>query len=78
MSLRRTALRIDWNTQSGPDSMTAHHAIVTGAGFGQTIRSINSAVECNGRNTAGMQDRVNLYQRFTRILGTSPGTNLTC
>ncbi|MEU6238950.1 chitinase [Kitasatospora sp. NPDC047058] len=67
-----------WNTQNGPGSMTAHQAIVTGAGFGQTIRSINGAVECNGRNTAEMQDRVNLYQRFAQILGTSPGTNLTC
>ncbi|MFD8754076.1 chitinase [Kitasatospora sp. NPDC059577] len=67
-----------WNTQSGPGSMTAHRAIVTGAGFGQTIRSINGAVECNGRNTAEMQDRVNLYQGFARLLGTSPGTDLTC
>ncbi|MEV8328246.1 chitinase [Kitasatospora sp. NPDC056731] len=71
-----------WNTQSGPGSMTAHHAIVTGAGSGQTIRSINGAVECDGRNTAEMQDRVNLYQRSAHVLGTSPGTspgtNLTC
>ncbi|MFD4535819.1 chitinase [Kitasatospora sp. NPDC058397] len=67
-----------WNTQSGPGSMTAHHAIVTGAGSGQTIRSINGAVECDGRNTAEIQDRVNLYQRSARVLGTSPGTNLTC
>ncbi|WP_354644793.1 chitinase [Kitasatospora camelliae] len=67
-----------WNTQSGPGSMTAHQAIVTGAGFGQTIRSINGALECNGRNTAQMQDRVNLYKRFAQILHASPGTNLTC
>ncbi|CAM5649062.1 chitinase [Streptomyces viridifaciens] len=67
-----------WNTQTGPGSMTAHQAIVTDAGFGQTIRSINGAVECNGRNTAEMKDRVDLYQRFAQILGTSPGTNLTC
>ncbi|MFD7596266.1 chitinase [Kitasatospora sp. NPDC059812] len=67
-----------WNTQSGPGSMTTHHAIVTRAGSGQTIRSINGAVECSGRNTAEIQDRVNLYQRSARVLGTSPGTNLTC
>ncbi|MFF0415384.1 chitinase [Kitasatospora sp. NPDC004745] len=67
-----------WNTQSGPGSMTPHQAMVNGAGFGQTIRSINGALECNGRNPAQMQDRVNLYQRFAQILGTSPGANLTC
>ncbi|MEV7603189.1 chitinase [Kitasatospora sp. NPDC089797] len=67
-----------WNTQSGPGSMTAHHAMVSGAGFGQTIRSINGALECNGRNTAQMRDRVDLYQKFAKILGTSPGAGLTC
>ncbi|MQS16563.1 chitinase [Streptomyces kaniharaensis] len=67
-----------WNTQSGPGSMTAHQAMVTGAGFGQTIRSINGAVECAGRNTAEMQDRVNLYRKFAQTLGTAPGSNLTC
>ncbi|MFJ7278510.1 chitinase [Kitasatospora sp. NPDC098663] len=66
------------NTQCGPGSTTAHHAIVTGAGFGHTIRSINGAVECDARNTAETQDRVNPYQRFAHVLGTSPGTNLTC
>ncbi|MEW1640631.1 MULTISPECIES: glycoside hydrolase family 19 protein [unclassified Streptomyces] len=67
-----------WNTQSGPGTMTPHNAIVNGAGFGQTIRSINGSVECDGRNPAQVQSRVDAYTRFTSILGTSTGGNLYC
>ena len=67
-----------WMTQTGPGTMTGHNAMVNGAGFGQTIWAINGSVECNGGNTAEMQDRVNDYQSFTSILGVSPGSNLTC
>ncbi|MEV0730425.1 MULTISPECIES: glycoside hydrolase family 19 protein [Polymorphospora] len=67
-----------WNTQSGPGTMTPHHAMVNGIGFGETIRSINGALECNGRNPATVQSRVNAYQRFVQILGTTPGNNLYC
>ncbi|MET7572379.1 glycoside hydrolase family 19 protein [Streptomyces sp. NPDC005492] len=67
-----------WNTQSGPGSMTPHNAMVNSAGFGQTIRSINGSVECDGRNPAQVQSRVDAYNRFTAILGTSPGGNLYC
>jgi len=67
-----------WNTQTGPGTMTGHNAMVNGAGFGQTIWAINGSVECNGGNTAEMQDRVNDYESFTSILGVSPGSNLTC
>ncbi|MFB7928467.1 glycoside hydrolase family 19 protein [Streptomyces sp. NPDC056039] len=67
-----------WNTQTGPGSMTPHNAMVNGAGFGQTIRSINGSLECDGKNPAQVQSRVNNYQRFTQILGTSPGGNLYC
>ena len=67
-----------WMTQTGPGTMTGHNAIVNGAGFGQTIWAINGSVECNGGNTAEMQDRVNDYESFTSILGVSPGSNLTC
>ncbi|AOT60106.1 MULTISPECIES: glycoside hydrolase family 19 protein [Streptomyces] len=67
-----------WNTQNGPGTMTAHHAMVTGAGFGQTIRSINGALECDGRNPAQVQSRVTKYQQFTQILGVAPGANLYC
>ncbi|MFI1209430.1 glycoside hydrolase family 19 protein [Streptomyces sp. NPDC020802] len=67
-----------WNTQSGPGSMTGHHAMVNGAGFGHTIRSINGSLECDGKNPAQVQSRVNNYQRFTQILGTTTGNNLYC
>ncbi|MFD4790607.1 glycoside hydrolase family 19 protein [Streptomyces sp. NPDC058459] len=67
-----------WNTQSGPGSMTPHNAIVNQAGFGQTIRSINGSLECDGRNPAQVQSRVDAYQRFSQILGVSPGGNLYC
>ncbi|MFD8145731.1 glycoside hydrolase family 19 protein [Streptomyces sp. NPDC059708] len=67
-----------WNTQNGPGTMTAHAAMVNGAGFGETIRSINGALECNGGNPAQVQSRVNAYQAFTQILGVTPGDRLSC
>ncbi|MEO3857552.1 glycoside hydrolase family 19 protein [Acrocarpospora sp. B8E8] len=67
-----------WNTQSGPGTMTPHNAMVNGAGFGQTIRSINGSLECDGRNPAQVQSRVSKYQSFVQILGTTPGSNLSC
>ncbi|MER6174881.1 glycoside hydrolase family 19 protein [Streptosporangium sp. NPDC001681] len=67
-----------WNTQNGPGTMTAHNAMVNGHGFGQTIRSINGSLECDGRNPAQVQSRINAYQSFTQILGTTPGNNLSC
>ncbi|GGY88279.1 hypothetical protein GCM10010300_35460 [Streptomyces olivaceoviridis] len=67
-----------WNTQSGPGTMTPHNAMVNGAGFGQTIRSINGSLECDGKNPAQVQSRVSAYQRFAQVLGVSPGANLYC
>ncbi|MDX2562646.1 carbohydrate-binding protein [Streptomyces sp. TX20-6-3] len=67
-----------WNTQSGPGTMTAHNAMVNGAGFGQTIWAINGSLECNGRNPAQVQSRVTKYQQFTQILGVPAGSNLSC
>ncbi|MEU2764021.1 glycoside hydrolase family 19 protein [Streptomyces sp. NPDC007094] len=67
-----------WNTQSGPGTMTGHNAIVNGAGFGETIRSINGAIECNGGNPAQVQSRINKFTQFTQLLGTTTGSNLSC
>ncbi|GAA3906587.1 chitinase [Streptomyces gulbargensis] len=67
-----------WNTQNGPGTMTAHNAMVNGAGFGETIRAINGALECNGGNPAQVQSRVTKYQQFTQILGVPAGANLYC
>ncbi|MFF5230974.1 glycoside hydrolase family 19 protein [Dactylosporangium sp. NPDC000521] len=68
-----------WNTQSGPGTMTPHNAMVNGAGFGETIRSINGSLECGGRNPAQVQSRVAAYQRFVGILGVGVGAgSLSC
>jgi predicted chitinase/chitodextrinase len=67
-----------WDTQTGPGTMTAHNAMVNGNGFGETIRSLNGSLECNGNNVAEMQDRVSKYQSYAAVLGVSPGSNLTC
>ncbi|MFF5563364.1 chitinase [Streptomyces sp. NPDC012623] len=67
-----------WNTQSGPGTMTPHSAMVNGAGFGETIRSINGSIECNGGNPAQVQSRIDLYTNFSSVLGVDPGGNLSC
>ncbi|ONI84493.1 chitinase [Actinosynnema sp. ALI-1.44] len=67
-----------WNTQTGPATTTPHDAMTTGAGFGETIRSINGKLECDGANPDQVQSRVDAYHRFTAILGVPPGVNLTC
>ncbi|MGW7514244.1 glycoside hydrolase family 19 protein [Streptomyces sp. NPDC054796] len=67
-----------WNTQSGPGTMTPHDAMANGVGFGNTIRSINGSLECDGKNPAQVQSRVDTYQHFTQILGVDPGKDLSC
>ena len=67
-----------WMTQNGPGTMTSHNAMVNSRGFGETIRSINGSLECNGGNPGQVQSRVDAYQRFTQILGVDPGGNLYC
>ncbi|RWR74663.1 endochitinase PR4 [Cinnamomum micranthum f. kanehirae] len=58
-----------------------HNAIVSGRGFGATIKAINSG-ECNGGNTGQVNSRISYYQRFCRDFAqsmgqTTPGTILT-
>lgn len=67
-----------WNTQNGPGTMTPHNAMINSRGFGETIRSINGSLECNGGNPGQVQSRVTKYQQFTQILGVAPGGNLYC
>jgi predicted chitinase len=67
-----------WNTQSGPGSMTPHNAMVNGRGFGETIRSINGSIECNGGNPAQVESRVSKYRQIASVLGVDPGANLYC
>jgi chitinase len=67
-----------WTTQTGAGSMTAHSAMVNGAGFGETIRTINGTLECNGGNPGQVQSRIQKYQDIANLLGVSPGGNLGC
>jgi predicted chitinase len=67
-----------WMTQTGAGSMTAHNAMIGGSGFGETIRTINGSLECNGANPSEMQSRVNYYTQFCQMLGVSPGNAITC
>ncbi|MFE9364473.1 chitinase [Streptomyces sp. NPDC006978] len=67
-----------WNTQSGPGTMTPHDAMVDSAGFGETIRAINGSLECNGGNPGQVQSRIDIYERFTQVLGVDPGDGLSC
>lgn len=70
-----------WMSQRGAGSMTAHSAIVNGKGFGETIRTINGAVECNTTDPLAVQerqDRVTRFKKFAQRLNVSPGKNLSC
>jgi predicted chitinase len=67
-----------WMTQTGPGTTTPHQAMVQGRGFGETIRSINGALECNGGNPAQVASRVRVYREFTGILDVQPGDHLSC
>lgn len=63
-----------WMTQSGPGSMTPHRAIISSQSFGETIRSINGALECNGKNPAQVSARQQYFQNVLRVLNVSAGT----
>jgi predicted chitinase len=69
-----------WMTQRAAAPRTPHDAMVSGAGFGETIRAINGGIECNasGLGNQQMQARVAKYRQFTQLLGVPPGNNLTC
>ncbi|KAK1294163.1 Chitinase 5 [Acorus calamus] len=55
-----------------------HSTITSEKGFGETIRAINGAQECNGKNPRAVQARVKYYEDYCRQLGVSPGGNLSC
>jgi chitinase len=55
-----------------------HSIIISGRGFGETIRAINGALECNGGNPATVNARVEYYTEYCNQLGVAPGDNLTC
>lgn len=67
-----------WNTQVGPGNYTCHDAIVGGHGFGETIRTINGPLECDGGNPAQVKSRVELFEDYCNALNTHPGDCLSC
>lgn len=67
-----------WMNQTGAGTMTAHNAMVQNKGFGETIRTINGSIECNGGNAAQVQDRVDRYKKITKMMDVEPGSNLSC
>lgn len=46
--------------------------------FGDTIRAINGAQECDGRGSDMVRSRVLQYQRISNILNVPAGSNLSC
>ncbi|XP_010687451.2 endochitinase EP3 [Beta vulgaris subsp. vulgaris] len=55
-----------------------HSRIISGQGFGSTIRAINGQLECDGGNPATVNARIGYYTQYCNQLGVSPGDNLTC
>ncbi|CAD6250393.1 unnamed protein product [Miscanthus lutarioriparius] len=55
-----------------------HGVVVSGQGFGATIRAINGALECDGKNPNSVNNRVAYYKQFCQDFGVDPGSNLTC
>ncbi|CAO2842120.1 unnamed protein product [Amaranthus hypochondriacus] len=54
-----------------------HSRIVSGQGFGSTIRAVNGG-ECGGGNAAAVRARVGYYTQYCKQFGVSPGNNISC
>ncbi len=67
-----------WNTQKGPGNYTCHDAMAGGHGFGETIRTINGPLECDGGKPEQVQSRIDLYKEYCEYLGVTPGDCLSC
>ncbi|CAO2838231.1 unnamed protein product [Amaranthus hypochondriacus] len=58
--------------------MTNVHSVVN-QGFGATIKAINGALECNGKNQDQANNRVQYYKKYCATFGVSTGPgSLTC
>nr|GMD95036.1 endochitinase EP3-like [Ipomoea batatas]GME16315.1 endochitinase EP3-like [Ipomoea batatas] len=55
-----------------------HSCLLSGQGFGCTIRAINGPLECNNANPDTVTKRVNYYTKYCQQLGVNPGNNLRC
>ncbi|KAL6528103.1 Endochitinase ep3 [Orobanche hederae] len=55
-----------------------HDPIISGQGFGATIRAINGPLECDGGNPNTVSARVEYYTQYCNQLHVDPGNNLRC
>ncbi|XP_027149256.1 endochitinase EP3-like [Coffea eugenioides] len=55
-----------------------HDLIISGQGFGATIRAVNGQLECDGANPDAVSARVEYYTEYCDQLGVDPGDNLRC
>eukprot|EP00253_Pinus_taeda_P033223 PITA_33223 len=62
-----------WNVNS-----YCHTAITSDQGFGATIQAINGALDCIGKATDKVNDRINHYTNYCSQFGVNPGNNLQC
>lgn len=55
-----------------------HDLIISGQGFGATIRAINGQLECDGANPDTVSARVQYYTNYCNQFQVDPGNNLRC
>jgi len=67
-----------WMTQTGAGTYTCHDAMANDRGFGETTRSINGALECDGGSLSQVQARASYYTDFSVILGVPVVEPLGC
>ncbi len=67
-----------WFWMTRQPLVSPHSLMVTGQGFGATIRLVNGPLECNGAAPEKTANRVAAYQHFCTQLGVAPGSNLDC
>lgn len=71
-----------WMSQSGPGRMTPHQAMVQGAGFGETVRSINGLIECDKPGDElvrrKLARRIAFYQTASALFAVPPQSPLAC
>ena len=66
-------------TSSARQPLESPHAqIVTGKGFGATIRTVNGPLECDGKRPDAVNNRIAAYTYFCQQLGIDPGENQDC
>lgn len=71
-----------WMEIPGSGPVSSHQAMKQNKGFGETVRSINGALECSKpTDNIGYQQqqmRIQNYLRITQLLGVDPGNYRAC